>query len=163
MLPSDQIISEWALDSINVMNWMPLEKLIFDGLVKNWSKHSEEECSNLAEERLKYVMEHLRNRSALAKEDGEFFPYEVDLNDLYLKRTEDINRVDLKYIRKMDPFAFESLCSEIICKIGGNCSVTKKSNDGGVDFYALNVRFVQENVPFPAHCKIAVVGQAIKI
>ncbi|MGH8611937.1 MAG: restriction endonuclease [Gammaproteobacteria bacterium] len=63
-------------------------------------------------------------------------------------------------LKSLHPDDFETLCAEVLKKLGAQSDRTQSTRDGGVDFYGFNFSGVTGTLPFPIVSRAMVVGQA---
>lgn len=159
--PSSQIMSCWVKEFLLETEWSALQDVLLNVLRAKLTGWSEEELSELIEERLRYVAESLRNDAAECIQDGVPLTFEIDSEESPYIRS--LGRGDeslLRRLRSIDPFAFEEVCAEVFKKLGASSSVTPRTRDGGVDFIATNLNIVPHNIGTPSVCRAVVIGQA---
>lgn len=158
--PSTETLASWLAEELDSSSWTRIANALTDLLRKRLIGYSPADCQALAEERELYVAEQVRNNAATAKHDGQVYPIDVDQQDPYVRSLSDRITAELDTLRGMDPYDFEVHCREILSALGGQAHVTPKTNDGGIDFYATNIKLVPSEIPFPIYASITVVGQA---
>lgn len=143
------------------MEWVRLDEACVRALNSQLGPQAATRIFEMVSENLLYVEEHLRTELATCKEDGA--PAEFEIDDEvppYIRISEDSTRSLLLKLRRVDPFDFEKICAQILNKLGAQADVTKRSNDDGVDFYAIDFDFVPDGINTPQACRAAVIGQA---
>jgi Restriction endonuclease len=158
--PSTEAIAAWIADALDTTDWVKLSEVVADILEEKWNSHSRPDCEALAEDREEYIAEQLRNNAANSKAIGQIYPIAIDESEPYVKSISEKVTYEINVLRNMNPYMFEEHCRNILSGLGGRAFVTQKSNDGGIDFYATNIRFVPEQIPYPLHAAVTVVGQA---
>ena len=159
-MASSQDIARWVETHLDSANWQSLDDAMLHGIRKSIPKASIELQTDLVEEHLTYVDEILRNKRARVIEDGGIPSYELDANDQYIRRINQINADLAVKLRSIDPFYFEVVCKRILEKLGATAENTQKSYDGGVDFFALNLTTYSASHPLPKTAALSVIGQA---
>lgn len=129
-------------------------------VTRQWTGRSEEQLWDFVEKNLQYVAEHLRDEAAKCLLDGSAPRFAIDDEQLpYIKCVNALSPILLSKLRRLDPFKVEEICGWIIGALGGIWTVTKRSNDGGVDFIGTDVNIVPNALNVPAACKAFVIGQ----
>jgi hypothetical protein len=159
-MASSQDIAKWVERHLESTVWISLRDAMTHAIGKAISNASIEKKTDLAEEHLNYVDNILRDNSALLLEDGGIPTYELDKNDQYIRRINQINFDVASKLRNIDPFYFEVVCKKILEKMGGKAENTQRSYDNGVDFYALNLTTYSAGLPVPITAALTVIGQA---
>lgn len=159
--PSSQAIAGWIAAELSVVEWERLDIICVRVLtvrLKGWTPSA---IADLVETNAPYVAEHLRDDLAFCAMDGVPPAYEIDNEDKpYIKLVDSQTAPLLKKLRCIDPFDFEHVCSNILSKMGAQADVTNRTNDDGVDFYAIDFDFVPDGIKTPQACRAAVIGQA---
>lgn len=159
--PSSQVIAVWVKEVLISDAWRLLRDVCRQALLSNMKGWSVDQIDDLVEQNVEHVAEHLRNEVAICKFDGVPLIFEVDSEPSpYIRCLSSEHRMLLNDIRKIDPFLFEKLCSLILAKLGVKSETTEKTNDGGVDFLAIDLDFVPDGLLTPLTCRAAVIGQA---
>lgn len=159
--PSTQALAGWVKDSLVSEDWVALDLVLFDAIQHRWKGQSADAISDIVEEKLPYVAEHLRDEVAESLVDGAVCPFEIDEEELRYVRKVGLQVDDLlNKLRRVCPYAFESVCAKLLEKLGGESSVTGKSGDGGIDFVAVGVDILPAGINSPVQCRAAVIGQA---
>lgn len=159
-VPSTQIIAVWVKDALTLDKWVPLSEISLHVLRINWGR-SELEISGLLEDKLSYIAEHLRDDLAECTVDGRVEEFEIDdENPPYIRRTFARNRDLLDKLRRIDPYVFEEVCARILTALGAQSFSTQRTNDGGIDFVATQLKVVSSQLPMPRSCHGIVIGQA---
>jgi hypothetical protein len=157
--PSSQTIAIWIKAELQSVEWTPLESVCL-GVVQKL-KLSKNELSDLIEEYLPHISEHLRNDIAECEVDGVKPAFEIDNEQPPYIRKIELGASDIATkMRRIDPYDFEKICAAVLEKLGGQSQTTKQTNDGGVDFVAVNMKLVPEQFNVPTACRAAVIGQA---
>jgi len=160
-VPSSQIAAVWVRGELTSTTWVLLRELLFSGLKKNWSGQSDEDLWDFVESNLGFVAEELRDCIAEWVVDGSVPRFEIDDDPSpYIRLTGAIPSEIVAKLRKIDPYKFESVCASILAALGATSRTTAKSKDGGIDFYAVNLKVVPTALSVPAASKTAVIGQA---
>lgn len=159
-MASSQDIAKWVETHLESADWQNLSDAISGAIAKSLPTASIELISDLTEEHLAYVDEILRNRSALLIEDGSLPSFELDPHDPYIRRINQYNAEIAKKLRGIDPFYFEVVCKRILEELGAIAENTQRTNDGGVDFYALEMTTYSLTHPVPRSAALSVIGQA---
>lgn len=159
--PSSQIIASWVKDGLASTDWERLDSVCLRVVSFRLQKWTHSAIADVVESNIGYVAEHLRNDLADCDVDGVPPSFEIDSEDLpYIRVADAITLPLLLKLRRVDPFDFELVCSHILQKLGAQAEVTQKTNDGGVDFYAIDFDFVPDGINTPQACRAAVIGQA---
>ena len=159
-MPSSQDIAKWVEKYIDGSEWQSLDVVISKSISKALPKVSIEKVADLTEEHLLHVDSILRNLRVILIEDGGIPSFELDEKDRYIRRINQDNTELASKLRSIDPFYFEEVCTLILEKLGAKAETTSKTNDGGVDFYALEMTTYAATYPLPKSATLAVVGQA---
>jgi hypothetical protein len=159
--PSSQLIALWVKNSLVGVEWIRLDEACSRALNIELGPKGVTRVADIVAENVSYVAEHLREELSACEQDGVPPEFEIDAEFLPYIRLTDIQTKDLlAKLRRVDPFDFESVCAEILRKLGAQAEVTKRSNDDGVDFYAIDFDFVPDGINTPQACRAAVIGQA---
>jgi hypothetical protein len=159
-IPSSQIISLWMQEELSADSWVPIRTLAIDTLRKRWGK-PELALEELIDDKLAFIGEHLRDDLAERLIDGKVADFEIDNEQPpYLRRLLPRQPSLLEKMRKINPFAFEMVCSRVLEALGGEAEVTQKTNDGGIDFTATKLKIIHSSLPLPHSCHAVVIGQA---
>jgi len=159
--PASQISAEWVRDELESITWTPVRDVLLSAYRKKLPSYSEDQLSDLIEDRLRFVAEHLRNYAAEWILDGSVPLFEID-NDPspYIRLTSDLPS-DLKSkLHRIDPSEFERVCASILAALGATARAKGQPNDGGIDFLALHLSVVPTTLSIPLTCRAAVIGQA---
>lgn len=160
-MASSQDIAKWVETYlITDGSWVNLEDAVNFALEKAMRGASIEMRTDLAEENLPYVEVILRNKRAQLIQDGGVPTYELDDNDSYIRRINQGHVSIAKKLRSIDPLYFEVVCKRILEKLGATAENTQKTYDGGVDFYALDMKTYSASYPLPRTAALTVIGQA---
>lgn len=160
--PSSQAICVWIKRELITEDWVRLRDVCEKAIKRNIAGISESSVSMMVDDHVSYIAENFRNEVAACREDGVPPELEVDEEESpYVRLVEVSLRSLLEKLRSMDPFDFEKLCAHILNQIGAmRADVTNRSNDGGVDFYAIDFDFVPDGILTPQSCRATVIGQA---
>lgn len=157
---SSQWITALVVDAEFSIEWCPLKDVVtrqLSAAVKNWSA---EYLTDIVEEHFPHVVEHLRNALVDFDSDGIPRPFELDQEDPpYARQLGNLHPALLRKLRRIDPFKLEDVCSTILSKFGAESKTTQRTNDDGVDFYALNFDFVRDGFATPQSSRAAIIGQ----
>lgn len=159
-MASSQDIVKWVGIHLDSTDWQSLSDAIFYAITKAMPKASIEKQTDLVEEHLNYVEELLRNKRAILIEDGGIPSYELDDKEQYIRKINQQNSLIAANLRLIDPFYFEVVCKRILEQLGATAENTQKTNDGGVDFFALNLTTYSSSYPLPKSAALSVIGQA---
>ncbi len=161
-VPSSQIIASWLKESLVSVEWVRLDDACRRILTLRLKDSTETFIADLVESNVSYVAEHLRDEAAAADLDGAPTCFEIDEEETppYVRLSDQSIRPLLKKLRKVDPFDFERICAKILAQLGAQADVTKRTNDDGVDFFAVDFDFVPDGIQTPQACRAAVIGQA---
>ena len=158
--PSTQIISLLIKDSLILDQWVSLRDLAIETLKRKWEK-DEFDILEFLQDKLSYIAEHLRDDLASCIEDGRVREFEIDdESPPYVRRTVERDQKLIAKLRRIDPFSFEDICAKILSALGADSSVTQRTNDGGIDFFATKLKVVPAALPMPISCHGLVIGQA---
>lgn len=159
-VPSSQIAAVWVKEELDEVDWAPLKEVCLKVVTKKWRSKSVEEISDYVEEYLQYIAEDLRNDFASCATDGVVPHFEIDNEQSpYIRTIKSFDSNVLKKLTAIDPLEVESLCRDILEKLGASPWNTDKTNDGGVDFIGLELQFIRADLTIPHGCKFAVIGQ----
>ncbi|MGC4014997.1 MAG: restriction endonuclease [Luteolibacter sp.] len=160
--PSSQLIASWTKESLISVEWIRLDEACRRALSIKLKGSTETFISDIVESNIAYVAELLRNEIANAEIDGAPIDFEIDEEDAppYIRVSNQSIRPLLSKLRKVDPFDFETVCAKILAQLGAQADVTKRTNDDGVDFFAVDFDFVSDGIRTPQACRAAVIGQA---
>jgi restriction endonuclease Mrr len=161
-IPSSQVIMGWVKDTLQGEEWVLLNDLCILAIKTKWSKVSETQLYEVVDSNLSYVAEHLRNEAAEWRIDGTSPTFEIDDDPSpYIRSVETGSRATLQKLRRISPAAFESVCARILRQLGAlDAQTTQLTNDGGVDFHAVQINIVPSSLSVPVGCKAAAIGQA---
>jgi len=159
-MASSQDIAKWVETYIDNVEWQSFEEVVVYAISKALPKTSVEFQTDLAEEHLNYVDEILRNKCSFTIQDGGVPCYEFDENESYIRKINGLHTEIAAKLRALDPYFFEVVCKRILEKLGALAENTKKTNDGGVDFYAFNMTSYSSTHPLPITAALSVIGQA---
>jgi hypothetical protein len=159
-MASSQDIAKWVVKYIDDSEWKLLDVVISESISKALPNASIEMVADLTEEHLLYVDSILRDRRAILIEDGGIPSFELDEKEPYIRRINQDNADLASRLRSIDPYYFEDVCRLILEKLGAKAEKTSGTNDGGVDFYALEMTTYSASYPLPKSAALAVVGQA---
>lgn len=159
-MASSQDIAKWVETHLDSTEWQSLGDAISYAISKAIPKAPIELQADLAEEHLGYVEEILRNRCALIIEDGGVPSYLMDDKEPYIRKVNEEHSKIAEKLRLIDPFYFEVVCKRILEKLGATAENTQKTYDGGVDFFALNLKTYSASYPLPRTAALSVIGQA---
>ncbi|WP_435014099.1 restriction endonuclease [Xanthomonas arboricola] len=159
--PSSQVISFWVIDSLASTEWIRLDEACKRVISIRMKSATETYISDLVESNVAYVAEHLRDEVAGGKIDGVSMDFEIDEEEMpYIRLSDVLIKPLLGKLRKINPFDFERVCARILAQLGAQADVTKRTNDDGVDFFAIDFDFVPDGINTPQACRAAVIGQA---
>jgi hypothetical protein len=159
--PSSQAIADWVVDDLTGTEWERLDAICLRVVTIRLREWSSSAIADVVELNVGYVAEHLRDDLAACSLDGVPPVFEIDNEESpYIKLVDTLTLPLLQKLRSVDPFDFESVCSTILSRLGAQAEVTQKTNDGGVDFYAIDFDFVPDGIKTPQACRAAVIGQA---
>jgi len=159
--PSSQVIAFWVRNSLNGVDWIRLDDACSHILHQKLGAKGVTKVADIVAQNVLYVAEHLREEIATYQQDGVVPDFEIDSESIPYIRLLDFKAKELlSKLRQIDPFDFEEVCAEILRKLGAQAEVTKRSNDDGVDFYAIDFDFVPDGINTPQACRAAVIGQA---
>lgn len=161
-MPSSQDVAKWVETHLEGDTWQSLEDVILSSVSKVMHGASIGTITDTVEEHQNHVEQILRNNLAFIISDGGVPKYELDPNESYIKRINTAHRKVLERLRATDPFHFEVICKLILEKLGGTADITQKSYDGGVDFYAFDLKTYCSNLALPISASLSVIGQAKK-
>ena len=160
-VPSSQISAVWVQEELSGTTWVLLREVLFSALRKKLATYSEEAIWDLVEGNLTFVAEHLRDCVADWLVDGSVQRFEID-NDPspYVRLTGSVPSEVVLKLRRIDPYAFEHVCANVLAALGATSRTTQRTNDGGVDFLAANLNVVPTPLAIPATSRTSVIGQA---
>lgn len=159
-MASSQEIAKWVEATLSSFEWVTINSAVMTAIKINLIHASETTQYDILEKHESYVEEILRNKLAEIQIDAGISLYEIDEKDPYIRSINYKHLAVLNSLRLMDPYKFEVICKLILEKVGGDSAVTQKTNDGGVDFYAFNLRNCSEHLSLPISSSISVIGQA---
>lgn len=159
-MASSQDLARWVEATLDSFEWISMNSALMTAIKQNISNASETTQYDILENHEIFVEEILRNKLAEIQIDAGISIFEIDEKDSYIRRINSKHLEILERLRKIDPFKFEIICKLILEKVGGDSAVTQKTNDGGVDFYAFNLRNCTEQLSLPLSSSISVIGQA---
>lgn len=159
--PSSQNIASWIEINIKNLEWQPIDKVAIDCIKVVVNAVSDLTIIDWVEEEKENITTLLRDRAAYLVEDGASTIFEIDDNEPpYIRRVNSELTEIVAKLKKIDPFKFEELCSQILQSLGGEAATTKKTGDDGVDFYAFNFDRYASGLPLPRTACLTVIGQA---
>lgn len=159
-MPSSQEIARLVEEHLRATKWQQLADAISLALEKQFPEMPVSLRSELVEEHAGYVEEILRESRALQIDDGGIPTFELDKRDPYIRRINEKHTLLASKLRRLDPFYFEVVCRRILEKLGGTAENTQRTNDGGVDFFALDLPPLSSGFPVPRTAALTVIGQA---
>jgi len=159
-VPSSQVCSVWVQEELTNVKWILLRDVLFAALKRKLINKSEEYLWDLVEGNLGPVAEHLRDSVADRVVDGGTPQFDID-NDPspYIRLAENVPSALASKLRRIDPYDFEKVCADVLSALGATSKVTQRSNDGGIDFIGVNLKFVSTG-SVPLASTIVVIGQA---
>lgn len=152
-------MSVWIKDSAANTDWAPLEDVAIAVLKAKLPKYSDEEISELIEDKLPHIAEALRNDAAECSADGIPPRFAIDDEASPYFKAFPTDGALIEKLRRINPFAVEELCAAILSKLGGVARATERTGDGGVDFIATDLDIVPSGFGVPAVCRAIVIGQ----
>lgn len=159
--PSTQQAASWSKTALVSSEWYSLRVLLQTSLQNFWTGKTEEQISDFVDEHLPYVARNLREEMSDAQLDGSVCGFEIDdEEDPYIKRVGEDTDDLLAKLKRICPFEFENVCKKMLDELGGNSQVTKKSRDGGIDFFSVGIDILPEGINAPIQCRASVIGQA---
>lgn len=159
-VPSSQTIATWVKETLP-SNWISLYEISVSSVRRHWTTISDTQLSELLEQNLPYIADHLRSEISECVIDGTPHPFEIDNEPVpYIRSLGDEYRPILLQLRRVNPTKFEEICAEVLKKLGADAKATQPTNDGGVDFQGTNLKIVPSEFGLPTACKAAVIGQA---
>ena len=157
---SSQWIVQIVKDSEFPSDWLPLTNIVTLQLAQKQRDWSADAVADAVEEHFPHIVELLRNYLLELDEEGLPRHFELDTEDPpYARRSENLHLGLLRKLRRIDPFVLEEVCAMILSKFGAESKTTQRTNDDGVDFYALNFDFVPDGFPTPESSRAAIIGQ----
>lgn len=87
------------------------------------------------------------------------FQLEGEANSAYIRPVHLQARIVLERIRGLSPIGFEDFCAKLLDGLGASSKRVGGTNDGGVDFEAVNVP-LRNDMPALYRCRPRVIGQA---
>jgi hypothetical protein len=158
--PSSQIAATWVKEDLESTSWTPLTEIVFKTVRHRWTAKTDDEIWDYVESNLEYIAEYLRNTASECFIDGSTPAFEID-NERppYIRSLAALPTYVLSKLRKIDPYYLEELCAKLLLALGAESNSTQKTNDGGVDFVAINLKIVPKGLTVPLACNAAVVGQ----
>ena len=159
-MPSSQEIARLVEEHLSAKNWQLLNEAIGLALEMAFPQMPDMYRTDLVEANANYVEEHLRERLALQIDDGGVPIFELDPIEPYIRRINHAHTILARKLRQLDPFYFEVVCKRILDKLGGTAENTQRTNDGGVDFFALDLHPLGSMFPVPRTASLTVIGQA---
>lgn len=104
----------------------------------------------------------MRNEASEWRLDGTSPVFEIDDDpNPYIRSIGNNSKATLQKLRKISPENFEKVCALILKRLGAvDANTTPLTNDGGVDFQALQINIVPLSLTVPDGCKAAAIGQA---
>src|ERR1700685_1573612 len=158
--PSSQVAAGWVRDDLGSISWIPLKEFLFQVVKKRLIAKTDDEIWDYVEANVEYVAEHLRDQASECITDGAIPAFEIDNEQSpYLRTLPSLPTSLLSRLRKIDPFHLEELCAKLLSALGADSNTTQSTNDGGVDFIAVNLTIVPAGLTIPLACKAAVIGQ----
>lgn len=158
--PSSQAAAGWVKDDLDTTAWVPLKDILFRSTKKRLSEKPDDDIWEYVEANLHYVAECLRNIASECVSDGSISAFEIDNEQSpYVRMLPSLPTPILSRLRRIDPFDLEGICAKLLSALGAESSVTQKTNDGGVDFIAVNLKIVPRGLTIPLACHAAVIGQ----
>lgn len=160
-IPSSQIASVWLQQELESTAWTPLRDVLFQTIRGRLTKLSDEEVWDYVEVNFQYVAEHLRDHVAEINVDGGISSFEIDSEQSpYIRLVDSLPSDVISKLRKIDPFQLETICAKLLSALGAVSYTTQRTNDGGIDFVAVDFKIVPLALTIPRSCRAAVIGQA---
>ena len=149
----------WIKDGMTNADFLLLEEVAFAVLRKHLPRYSDDRIWDIIEEKVEFIAEHLRNDAAESKADGVPLRFEIDDEQSPYIRAFPADNALLAKLRRINPFAVEDLCAQVLAKLGATANATERTGDGGVDFIASNLDIMPAGYGIPAVCRATVIGQ----
>lgn len=154
-----QLMAAWIKDAATNADWVRLEEVAFKVMRAKLPKPTDAEISDLIEDKLAYIAEHLRTEAADCAADGVPARFEIDDDPSPYFKAYPTDTALLEKLRRINPFAVEDLCGAILAKLGATSHRTPRTGDGGVDFIATGLDIMPSGFGIPAVCRAIVIGQ----
>lgn len=122
-------------------------------------RYSDEEISELIEDKLPFIADALRTDAAECHADGIPARFAIDDETPPYFKAFPTDSALLEKLRRINPFAVEELCATILSELGAVSRATERTGDGGVDFIATDLDIVPSGFGVPAVCRAIVIGQ----
>lgn len=124
--------------------------------------YSTEQVQEIAESQNTYIANYLFLKKDECLNDGYSINFEItqDGSDYYIKF---LDRPEIALLRKLHSKTteyFEQFCTRILNTLGGNAFVTGGKTDGGIDFYASDLKLSSIPGTSTKGSRILLVGQA---
>lgn len=159
--PSTQQAAAWSKSALLSTDWCSLRTTLENALLGQWTGRSADQISDFVEEHLAYVAKSLREEMSNAELDGSVCGFEIDdEDDPYIRRVGQDTDLLLSKLKRICPFDFEIVCKRMLDALGGKSQVTRKSRDGGIDFFSIGIDILPEGINAPIQCRASVIGQA---
>ncbi len=160
--PPSQVIVLWVIDYLSQPDWISLQEICSETLKIQMRGANDSFISEIIEENLVYIAEHLREYRAQQQFDGESPLFEIDDEEPPYVRSlkSDDTKIILEKLRRIEPNQFEQLCAKILSELGAKSESVGRQHDGGIDFYAINVPFFDRDLLMPQVTKAIIIGQA---
>lgn len=159
-MPSSLDIARLVEEHLAERTWISLSVAISSAMELGYPQMSVSLRSDLGETHFSYVEDALRERYTILLDDGGIPTFELDPKESYIKRINEKHTALAAKLRTLDPFYFEVVCKRILDELGGKAENTQRTNDGGVDFFALDLHPLSSGFPIPRTASLTVIGQA---
>jgi len=156
---SADTVAYWVSRDIANVNFRPLVDVTTDVLASHLTAKSPEQRAELAESVIPRLMPALERIRGELLDDGVEPNFELsnDEKTYYIRAIESSASEVLDRLLLLSPGGFEHFCARVLESMGGKCTVTGKSGDGGIDFVGRDLALC---VPAPVGARITVIGQA---
>lgn len=157
--PTADTVAFWITREITTDDFRPLLDLATEILIARLTAKSAEENAELAEQMLPQIVDSLDRMETESLEDGvePNFKLSAEEGTAYIRARTSAALTFLDQLLALTPTQFEQFCARVLEKMGGNCTVTGRSGDGGIDFIARNLNL---HSPTTIGARLFVVGQA---
>jgi restriction endonuclease Mrr len=160
--PSPDTIAYWLSREVSNLSFRTLLDVTLDVLAVHLTSRSQEERAEFAEKLTPRIIESLERIASESREDGiePTFELSSEANTAYFRAIESSASQLLSRLLQRSPAEFETFCTEALRRLGGVCTVTGRSGDGGVDFVARDLIVSAGQGPAPIGARVLVLGQA---
>jgi hypothetical protein len=161
-LPKPQFVANQLVELGTNVDYKKLSDVVFLLMRNKYPTPSDEELWDYIESYNDDIARELFRKENDSSIDGVDLNFDISDEDdnYYIKFYERPEINLLRSLQKDTPYKFEAFCKTILEKFGGKSSVTGGSHDGGVDFYAFDLKLNNLPAISTKGSRIVVIGQA---